>query len=95
MPEDATPRDETDQQVWVCVTGKQIYHTDADCDRIVGSANGNWTREEAEEWGKTECGHCADEVGGGGVDRTIHDALEELDPSDLAPTELDQEAADG
>jgi len=87
-----------DQQVWVCVHGSQTFHTDPDYDRIIDSASGDWTRAEAEDWGKTECSFCADEVGGKVDGRNYHDLLTDgLDPGDLAPTEFDseQEVADG
>ena len=87
-------RDKDDQQVWVCINGNQVFHTDPDCSRIVGSANGDWTREEAEQWGKTECAHCDDAIERTECDRSGYNALDDMNAGDLAPTAFDQEAAD-
>lgn len=83
-----------DQQVWVTVESSQVYHTNRDCDRIKGGANGTWSKAEAETWGKEECSHCSGDIGGKFGDRTTHDTLDKMDPGDLAPTDHDREAAD-
>jgi len=84
--------DDDNQQVWVCTNGNQVFHTNPDCSRINDSANGDWTREAAENWGKTECAHCDDEIPRTECDRSGYSALDEMSPGDLAPTEHDTEA---
>ncbi len=41
---------------------KERYHTDTDCRFLEGRTTREWARDDAEDWGMTECGFCAGSV---------------------------------